>query len=54
MTSVFENAVPAAKDLCENIVTSRTVKIICVTPASVTQIRNGTFSDGSGTSLHPE
>ena len=41
MTSVFEKAVPAAKDLCENKVISRTVKIIWVIPAIVTQTKKG-------------
>ena len=39
-TSVLEKAVPAAKLRCENIRISKTVKIICVRLARLTQIQN--------------
>ena len=47
-TSVFEKAIPAAKDLCENNVMRSTVKIICINPAIVIQKIYSRFIEGNG------
>ena len=45
--------IQAAKERCENSVTSNTVKMICVTPATVVHRRNERFRPGSATPLQP-